>query len=201
MSGFSDGERERIRRELRETGRELFSRYGLRKTTIADLTDPVGIAPSTFYRFFDSKEELYVEILEAEGEEVARRILEESFEATDDPREAIERFLRAVVEEIESNPLTRRVVVENELDDLRREVGDEAVEADREASIAFVRPYVEPWVESGAVRGDDADTVAAAIRAVTFLTLHEEDIGRDRYDAVVDLLVESVAIGLTTTGE
>jgi hypothetical protein len=33
---------------------------------------------------------------------------------------------------------------------------------------------------------------------VTFVTLHEADVGEERYDAVRDLLVEAVAAGLTT---
>jgi len=82
MRGFSDEERARIRRGLLETGREQFARYGLKKTTIADLTDPVGIANSTFYRFFDSKEALYAEILQSLEEEIAESIVRDSLEST-----------------------------------------------------------------------------------------------------------------------
>ncbi len=66
MRGFDD-ERERIRDSLRETGRDPFARYGLDKTTIADLTDPADIANGTFYRFYDSKEGLCFEVLCEEG--------------------------------------------------------------------------------------------------------------------------------------
>lgn len=59
MTAFDDHDRKRIREALIETGRERFARYGLRKTTIADLTEPAGITTGTFYRFFDSKEELF----------------------------------------------------------------------------------------------------------------------------------------------
>jgi AcrR family transcriptional regulator len=76
MKGFSDERRTHIRRELLEEGRKLFTRYGLRKTTMADLTGPVDIAPSTFYQFFDSKEELYIKILEREGERFYERAVE-----------------------------------------------------------------------------------------------------------------------------
>ncbi|WP_128477558.1 TetR/AcrR family transcriptional regulator [Halorussus pelagicus] len=66
MRGFDADERGRIRDSLRETGRDLFARRGLDGTTIADLTDPAGVANGTFYRFYDSKAELYDEILREE---------------------------------------------------------------------------------------------------------------------------------------
>ena len=196
---FTDTERERIRERLRETGRDLFARYGLAKTTIADLTDPAGVADSTFYAFYDSKEALYLELLEEQGEAVADRIVGASFERYDDPERAIAAFLRAICEEIETNPLVRRLVVEEELDRFREGLTDAEREADRQQSIGYFLPYVEAWYEAGEVRGPDPETVAHAIRAVTFLTLHEEDVGEERYPAVRDLLIESVAAGLTRT--
>jgi AcrR family transcriptional regulator len=105
MRGFSDEERERIREDLRESGRELFARYGLGKTTVAEITEPVGIGTSTFYQFHDSKGDLYRAILEDEQEAIAKRIMSRSFEGTDDPGAAITGFLRASFEEIETNPL------------------------------------------------------------------------------------------------
>ncbi|MFC7156270.1 TetR/AcrR family transcriptional regulator [Halomarina halobia] len=193
--GFSEDERERVAAEIREAGRECFARYGLDKTTIADLTEPAGIANSTFYRFFESKEALYVEILREEGEEIAARTLA-PFEETADPETAIRRFLRLIVGEIETNPLTRRLLVGGELDRIRASLTEAEREALREEKLAFVVPHLARWFEEGRLRGPDPETVAGAIRAATFVTLHREDLGEERYPAVRDLLVESVAAGL-----
>lgn len=201
MRKFTDAERDRIREQLHETGRDLFARYGLRKTTVADLTDPVDIATSTFYQFFDSKEDLYVAVLQDEGEAVAERVLGASFERYDDPRRAIEAFLDAIMTEVETNPLTRRLIVEEELDRLRAAVPEAERARDREQSVGYFLPYVEAWFEAGAIRGPDPETIAHAIRAVTFVTLHREDIGEERYDAVRDTLASAVAAGLTRPEE
>lgn len=197
MRGFTDAERDAIRRQLRETGRDLFARYGLRKTTIAELTDPADIAQSTFYQFYDSKEALYVELLEEESEEIVERVLAASFEAHEDPERAIAAFLTEMRAVLETNPLVRRLVLEDELDRLRAQFTEAELEADRRSSVAYFLPYVESWFEAGRLRGPDPETVAHAIRAVTLLTLHETDVGRERYDAVMDLLCEAVAAGLT----
>jgi AcrR family transcriptional regulator len=196
---FTDTERARIREALRETGRDLFARYGLAKTTIADLTDPAGVADSTFYTFYDSKEALYLELLEEQGEAVTDRVLAE-LERHDDPEPAIAAFLRAVHDEIETNPLVRRLVVEDELSRLRDRMTEAEIAADRRRSVGYFLPYVEAWYEAGDLRGPDPETVAHAIRSVTFLSLHEDDIGADRYGEVRDLVIDAVAAGLTTTG-
>lgn len=103
--------RARIREALIESGRERFARYGLRKTTIADLTEPVGIATGTFYRFFDSKEALFWTVLEGEREAVVERY-EAAVEAADGSREEIVALLTAIRDGIETNPLTRAPLVD-----------------------------------------------------------------------------------------
>jgi hypothetical protein len=69
--------------------------------------------------------------------------------------------------------------------------------AEREEELSLIRPYVEQWQEEGRVREGDPDAVAGAIRAVTLLTLHQDDIG-ENYETVRDLLIEVVADGLVT---
>ncbi|WP_256298274.1 TetR/AcrR family transcriptional regulator [Haloarchaeobius salinus] len=195
--GFSDAERERIREGLVAEGRELFSRYGLSKTTLADLTDPVGIATSTFYQFFDSKEALYLEILDREGEKLLPQMLA-PFEEHDDPEDAIVGFLTTLLDEIETNPLVRQLVIEtDELDRLREHHTGTELREERERSLAYFLPYVEAWYEAGQVEGPSPEVVANAIRSVSFLTLHREDIGRDRYRETRDLVIRAVAKGLT----
>jgi len=197
MSGFSDETRTEIRNELLDTGRELFARYGLKKTTISDLTEPVGIANGTFYQFFDSKEALYLELLEAEGEELAEQIIAESFERYEEPEAAIEAFVLAVMDEIETNPLIHQIVVEDELERLRDDVSENRLQDEQERDIAYFLPYVDAWYEQGEIEGPSPEVIAHAIRSVTFLTLHEEDI--PMYESVKATTAAALARGLTNT--
>jgi AcrR family transcriptional regulator len=195
--GFSEAERERIEARLVSEGRELFAQYGLKKTTISDLTEPVGIANGTFYQFFDSKTDLYVEILDREGEELLPRLLA-PLDEHDDAETAIRDFLITLMDEIETNPLIRRLLVEPEEMELLKEYHtEEELEADREESLGYILPHVEAWYEAGEVRGPNPTVVASAIRSVSFLTLHQQDIGEELYDETRDLVIRSVSRGLT----
>jgi AcrR family transcriptional regulator len=194
MTAFDDRERARIREALIETGRERFARYGLRKTTIADLTEPVGIATGTFYRFFDSKEELFWTVLEGEREDVLERY-EATVEAADGPQEEIVALLTAVCEEIETNPLTRAALADGEVDRLLREMSDEELAESHRRSVEYLLPYVESWQEAGVAPETDPEIVAGTLRAVTFVTLHRNELGPE-YPAIRETLIERLAAGL-----
>lgn len=195
MTAFDDRERERIREALIETGRERFARYGLRKTTIADLTEPTGIATGTFYRFFDSKEELFWTVLEGEREDALARY-EAAVEAADGPREEIVALLTAICEEIETNPLTRAVLADGEIDRLIRGMSDEKLAEGHRRSVEHLLPYVESWQAAGVAPEEDPEVLAGVLRAVAFVTLHRDELG-PAYPAIREALIERVAAGFT----
>lgn len=201
MRGFSDKERERIRRNLIEAGHTLFRKFGLQKTTISDLTNEVGIGRSTFYRFYDSKEDLYLAVLEAEGERVSQRLAEEDLEEVDDPQQVVEQFLYFVFEEIETNPLVRQLIVSGELDRLRNHRTEAEREVERQEEIETIRAFLDPFVEQDQLHEDDPELVASAIAAVPYLTLHEDDIGAERYTEVRDVVIQTFARGLVKDPE
>lgn len=196
MRGFSDTERDQIRANLHDAGRKLFAQYGLGKTTIADLTDEVGIGTSTFYLFFDSKEELYLSVLETEGDKIRRRLADSDVADSDDPQVVVSEFLHILFDEIETNPLIRQLIVSDELDRLDSYRTAEDREKDRREETEAIRAFVEPFVESGAMYGDDPELVARAIGAIPYLTLHEKDIGPERYPEIRDFVIKTFARGL-----
>ena len=61
---FSKTEKENIRHNLLIEGERLFSAHGLKKVTIDDLIAAANIAKATFYTFYESKEYLYLDILQ-----------------------------------------------------------------------------------------------------------------------------------------
>lgn len=64
MPRFSENEKEQIRNRLLTEGEKLFVAYGIKKVTIDDLVEAVGIAKASFYTFYESKEYLYLDIVQ-----------------------------------------------------------------------------------------------------------------------------------------
>jgi len=63
-SAFTEQAEFQIREKLREKGRALFAVQGVQKTSVEQLTKAASIAKGSFYKFYDSKEQLFFELLE-----------------------------------------------------------------------------------------------------------------------------------------
>ena len=75
---FSDYETGQIRRALLREAQRCAVTLGMRKTSVEQLTQAVGISKGSFYRFYDSKELLFFAVLEdihTEIYEVADNVL------------------------------------------------------------------------------------------------------------------------------
>jgi len=61
---FTEYEKDLISTRLLEEGYRLFSTQGLKKTSIGELTDAAGISKGAFYNFYESKEALFMDVVE-----------------------------------------------------------------------------------------------------------------------------------------
>jgi len=194
---FTDREKHAIREQLLAVGRELFTTQGLKKTSLEELTRSAGIAKSSFYLFFPSKEALYLELLAQEASGVEERVLAPSFGALGDAGAAIERFLTAMVHELETNALTRRLLTHpEELQMIARRVTPEQMATKFQRGALPIIEFVQAAQASGQVIDASPEVIAGVIRAVTMLTLHKDDIGPDMYSDVLALIIRLIAQGL-----
>ncbi|CAG0931885.1 HTH-type transcriptional repressor KstR2 [Thermoflexales bacterium] len=195
---FTEKEKVRLRQKMLRAARDLFARKGLKKTSLEDLTSSVGIAKSTFYVFFESKEALFLEVLAEDGPAVEARLRAE-LDKAGDAREGLERLLQAIVQELETNALTRRMLTHpDELQLLVDYATPEQLAASNSSGVALIVPYLQARQRQGEVIKGDPILFARAISAVSLLTLHRDKIGADQYDAVLNTLIKLLAKALTT---
>lgn len=62
--GFTPEEKEKIKILLRQEAKSCVSSIGMRKTTVDQLAQAAGISKGAFYKFYESKELLFLEVLE-----------------------------------------------------------------------------------------------------------------------------------------
>ena len=200
MSGFSDEERERIRAELVAAGRELFERFGFERTRIKDITEAVDIGTSTFYRFYDSKEALYVDVLVAEREALEASIAE-AVAAADTPREEVQVLLKTTLREVRSNPLISSLIVDGELRALQDRIADaEGGDGMASAASGSSLPFAARWADLDAFRYDDPQLIDQLFVSLVFTARSRNaPIGADSdesYERVEDALIETIVDGL-----
>jgi hypothetical protein len=112
---------------------------------------------------------------------------------------AIAHLLRAIVRELETNALTRRMLTHpDELQLLADYATPEQLAASSNNGLALMVPYLQAAQRRGEVIEGDPILFARVISAVTFLTLHRDKIGADQYDHVLNTLIDLLAKALTT---
>ncbi|WP_134670927.1 TetR/AcrR family transcriptional regulator [Halorussus marinus] len=209
MRSFSDDERERIREELLETARELLVKFGPAKTTVKDITDPVGIAKPTFYQFFDAKSDLYVDIFEQELDEFATT-LESELAAIDDPQDRLERFFRCYVEFGEGNEFIQEVFIKQDYREVLGDISsDQLAEIEKKEMNVLIPPVAEIQARSdGPIAEMEPITVLGLMgSALGLLILHKDEydeisanvaeIQNGIYDHLQEEMIVTLARGLT----
>jgi AcrR family transcriptional regulator len=64
--------KEQAKEEIISGAGEIFSRFGYRKTTVAEIAQRVNKAKSSIFHYFNSKEEIFLAVLKKEGQELTR---------------------------------------------------------------------------------------------------------------------------------
>ena len=200
MRGFDDAERERIGEELVETGRELLLRYGPKKTNVAEITEPVGIAKSTFYRFFDSKSELYMEIYRREVEEFTDHVRAELAEV-ETTQAGLEAFFFSYVAWVEESAFIQRMFIQSDYREIYRNIPEERMAEIQGDGLAAFGPIIEALEGCEGELHEDVDliTLLGLLSAIGLLVLHREEFDeyeQGYYEQVRDLLISALARGL-----
>lgn len=199
MPTFTNQERDHLAQALIESGRRRFIEQGLKKTTLEELTSDAGIAKSSFYSFFESKEALYLELLALERPAAEARLLP-LLDIHADPVAGIANFLRATIDHIDTTPITRRLITHpEEMQVLMRRLTPQHLADKMKYGVLPIVQAVTSWQAHGLVIHEPPEVIAATIRAVTMLILHKDDLGQDLYPQVIELMIRLIAQGLART--
>lgn len=196
---LTETEREAIRARLVEAGRELFARYGLKKTTVEELAHAAGVAKGTFYLIFPSKETLYGQVLFQEITRMTARLVERSFQATNDMREALVRFQEEVVSLIENDEIVRALAADpRELAHFLAGHPDlQEYQARAMEALAPLFGRIQKAQQAEEIIEGDVAEIFAVLGIIKFLPLYRQHIAPDLYPRLVRRMSQVIADGLT----
>jgi len=195
---FKEEEKERIHAKLLEAGRSCFLRYGLKKTTIEDVVQPAGIAKSSFYLFFESKEALYAQIMMHEIPAMIERLTEASYQKTDDARQALVLLMQAIVHEIETNPFSKVIIDQpDELEHLANSLDFEGILEQARSLFAPIAQWFAEKQARGEIIAGDPQELIYALGLIKLLPINRDRIPDALYDRMYELIPQVIADGLT----
>ncbi len=154
--------REARRAQIKETALEVFSERGYHATSVSDLVAAAGVARGTFYLYFDSKDAIFLELLDDLTTHLRANIVGVDTSQGAPPmveqlRATVERILETAVT---NRPLTR--IIFREAVGLHEAV-DERLEAFNDELHGYVARAIQVAEVVGAVRVADAEVSAACV--------------------------------------
>ena len=188
---FSDFETEQIYKALLAETRRCAVTLGMRKTSVDQLTQAVGISKGSFYRFFASKELLFFAVLEdihTELCDVADGVLRENIGLP--PAERAAKAILAVCKRMSDAGVM--TFIENDVTSLLQRLPENIKAEHYHDDEAHIRALLETNALSP--KGG-AELATAAIRGLILTISHKKQIG-ELYPQALDMLIHGACIEL-----
>ena len=180
------------RRQLLDFAAHRFAESGYHPTSVGEIVQGMGVGKGVFYWYFDSKEELLLEILQGAQLDL-RRAQKAAIEDEPDPLVRIEKGIRASLRWLDAN---------RHLDTLIRfartdEAFAPAMDRGGRVAVADVARHVQEAIDTGRIPPSDPEVLAQCILGVTDSLARVELIQRGRPpDEVADAAVSFCFEGL-----
>lgn len=196
-------ERQRHRTEIIEAAMKLFSEKGFHNVSMHEIAVEAEFATGTIYNFFESKEALYREIMDAVGESVLS-LVTPILEGEADEKEKIAGFIRASVRIFRENSAAIRLFLRANQGPITL-IGttgfSETCVKVHETLQAMLRQVFAAGVRKGLFRAVDPPVAAlaldAALRAIVFSAAEdaEESALEQRVASIEELFFRGILNG------
>ncbi|MFX0095654.1 MAG: TetR/AcrR family transcriptional regulator [Candidatus Hodarchaeota archaeon] len=189
---FSDEEIRIIKAQLIEKGIELFGKQGIRRTSIDELIKGVGIAKGTFYKFYDSKEHLFMDVLQKIEVDLSQELTKVMNQENKPFKELFKLFFKFQFDIAESHPIIQILLQEGEMSQLYRKVSVEALMKSRGFQNNFLLKFIREGQEKRLLINKDSKILLALFQAVIMMCNYRDYIG-ESYHQMIELLIEILA--------
>ena len=189
---FSAYEKETLCAQMREKGKKLFEKQGLKKTSVDELTKVVGISKGAFYLFYESKEELFLEILEELETDFRSRIFDVSMAPKDDAHKVLAKLLKSTLLTWDRYPLLKNFGM-SDYAYLARKLPDERIQAHANRDDDFVNDFIKRIKREGIAVKASPRVVSNLMKSLFFVSLHRDELGGDTYMETMEVLADIVA--------
>jgi len=98
-----------------EAALEVFSHKGFHPATMDEIAEKAGVGKGTLYRYFETKEKLFAELVRLRLEELGRKAAS-SIDGHDDVLTMISRYIRIYFEFFDRNQRLYRLIIQEQLD-------------------------------------------------------------------------------------
>ncbi|MFX1587393.1 MAG: TetR/AcrR family transcriptional regulator [Promethearchaeota archaeon] len=192
---FTSEERKIIENNLVEKGTEFFGTYGLKKTNVEDITNAVGIAKGSFYSFYNSKEELFLDVLKQAEEKLIKKIRQILKKMKKNPRDTFKEFLYFHIQAPKENPIIQQIADKNTREYLIRKLHNNPKLKQKLQTYEYIPQFIEMWQKQGLLINKDPEILAGILKSIFTIGLDDEIreyIGRKKFPEIIENLINII---------
>ncbi len=195
-AAFDERERNAIRERLLAAAMDALRLGGLGSSSVADLAKAAAIAKGSFYSFFHSKEELFMEALES-IEDAYRARFSEAASGKGSAQQRLERAFGAAFDTVLAEPALSHID-SSTMERLARALPAERLQKHMEHDAAELSSMVKAWRAEGLVgEGVGDDEIAGAGYAVFIVASGMRVFPESQRNAIRDVTVRGLALSLS----
>jgi len=191
--------REERRRQILQCAVKVFARSNYKSTLVADIATEAGIAEATVYKYFGTKETVFLEILERISERVVTA-WEEEYRKSDDVLELIRSMDLSYYNRMVKHPDALKLHFQA-ISEVDNQAVANRLRKDNEYYLAFFEKILNKGIEEGTIRKDlDVATTAWIFNGIGLITTlstllkFNEEFNEDTIKKITEQVIELVRV-------
>lgn len=186
---FTIAEKQIIQAKLIEQGDKMFSTYGLRKTNVEELARAAGISKGAFYLFYESKEALFMTVIEEAEAKFQQGIIDKVQATTGNDHHRLYTVLRHAFTRWKELPILH-LFTRQDYEVLARRLPQQRLEAHSHKDLGFAQALITQCHQTGIVIQIEAKEMSDLLHTLFFASLHENDLGPNALSNAINLLLK-----------
>jgi AcrR family transcriptional regulator len=176
--------------------RKRFENFGFRHTSIAEIADDAGVAAGTIYWHFESKEALFLRLIDAENADW----LERARAALHQPGNALERLARLARGSMEFYQQSRLMlaVLRRDRSMIHAPMLDSIHVRLQEQTVSLMAQVLRDGIDDGSMRSVEPEKAAYVLFSVGHALFNQSD---HPYEDLADVLADITIHGLASRPE
>lgn len=191
---FTEKEKIELKKNLLNCAKDLFIQYGLNKTTITDITEAAGVGKGTFYLFFNSKGDIFLQLYSKEWIEAHEIIDANYLNRTGDIDQIILDYIYENREVLTGHPILSIIYTRNALSIISEPTVNKELHAFKELSDARLITLIKSWFATNHIESSiSPEIMSGMMRSLSYLNYHKDEIGEEIFYDVIKRFAEGIA--------
>lgn len=187
-----------IKKKIYQSARKSFVGKGFKRTNIAGIMGYIDMAVGSFYNYYQSKEEIFIEIFLDENRKQKKKLLKE-LDLDMEPKVVIAQIIEKNYKGMIKNPILSQWHDSYTYQVIERSFKDKGGLSSVDFVYDFFTGIIEKWQEEGKIRKDiDVKMIMKLFYAMIFIDANKNEIGFSYFPELTTLLADFIMQGLET---